>query len=745
MLMKLTSLIVLSLLLSIASTAQTGRLMKADDLYGKVAYAKAALVYENLLGSSVDTPELKAKLAHCYYQNHQLTKAEEVYRQAFSASTDLPLDHFFYFAQTLKQNGKYVESDQWMERFHGKEQKDNRGIQFTENTAYLTKILGSPTHFKIDTVFFNSPSADFGGYKYQAENQLLFVTSRRKSLIKRSWTWNADNFLDLYVVTPNDSKDNPTRYLKKVNTKFHEGPLSFNKAESQVYFTRNNLAKGKDRRDQKGIQNLKLYHASIDGFGKWTHVKELTINSRDFSVGHPVFSLDEKYLYYVSDMPGGFGGADIYCAQILPDGNLGTPVNLGSKVNTEGQEMFPWFSKDGQLFFSSDGQIGLGGLDIFVAEVDNEGNVTGVQHAGKDINSERDDFSLIFNRNSKNGYFSSNREGGQGSDDIYSFEMIEPFIFKLMLKGTLTDIASKERIPNAVVELKDAAGNVIATALTDGFGRYEFSVDPEKSFTLHFSAKGYESVKQSVSTVNPKGSEIIQNSDLEKLPTFGLYCLVVDASSKQPLSQTQLKITHKITGEVLMDTLTSAVGDVLRGLTKEKIGNQLNLTIDIKKDGYLGKTVNFTHNITQSGIINVHDKLDLSLDKLEVGMDLAKLIDIKPIYFDLNKFNIRKDAAIELEKIVKVMNEYPTMVIELGSHTDCRASIAYNEKLSDNRAKASAAYIKSRITNPERIYGKGYGESKLIVDCPCEGTVKSTCPEEEHQKNRRTEFVIMKM
>ena len=126
-------------------------------------------------------------------------------------------------------------------------------------------------------------------------------------------------------------------------------------------------------------------------------------------------------------------------------------------------------------------------------------------------------------------------------------------------------------------------------------------------------------------------------------------------------------------------------------------------------------------------------------------MDLAKLIDIKPIYFDLNKFNIRKDAAIELEKIVKVMNEYPTMVIELGSHTDCRASIAYNEKLSDNRAKASAAYIKSRIKNPERIYGKGYGESKLIVDCPCEGTVKSTCPEEEHQKNRRTEFVIMKM
>jgi outer membrane protein OmpA-like peptidoglycan-associated protein len=221
--------------------------------------------------------------------------------------------------------------------------------------------------------------------------------------------------------------------------------------------------------------------------------------------------------------------------------------------------------------------------------------------------------------------------------------------------------------------------------------------------------------------------------------------LVTDASTKQPLGATKLKITDQKTGEVLIDTLTSITGDVMKGLTERKVGNQLSLVIELKKDGYLGKTVNFNHAITQPGIINVHEQLDLSLDKLDVGMDLAKLIDIKPIYFDLNKFNIRKDAAIELEKIVKVMNEYPSMVIELGSHTDCRASIAYNEKLSDNRAKASAAYIKSRITNPGRIYGKGYGEAKLIVDCPCEGTMKSTCPEEEHQKNRRTEFVIMKM
>jgi outer membrane protein OmpA-like peptidoglycan-associated protein len=594
-------------------------------------------------------------------------------------------------------------------------------------------------------VSFNSPFADFGGYMNNATNKLFIVTSRGKSIIKRSWTWNADNFLDLYTLTPNNTRIKPQPFLTKVNSKFHEGPLCFNQTENQVYFTRNNLAKGKSRRDQKGIQNLKLFNATVDENGKWMDIKELNLNSKEYSIGHPVFSPDQKYLYFVSDMPGGFGGADIYRAQILADGNLGNPMNLGAKINTEGQEMFPWFSPQGQLFFSSDGQIGLGGLDIFVAEIDQNGNVSATKHAGKDINSERDDFALIFDRSSNIGYFSSNRNGGLGSDDIYSFELIQPFIFKLILKGALTDISSGVKISNALVELRDADGRIVATVLTDEFGGYEFPLERDRSFTVHFKPEGYQTVKYDLSTINPQGSEIIQNGEVEKLPTFGLLCLVTDAATKKPLELTKLTITDKKTGAVIIDTLTSNTGEILRGLSERKIGEQLNFVIDLKKDGYLSKKVDFKHTISQPGIIKIHEILDLSLDKLEVGIDLATLIDIKPIFFDLNKFDIRKDAAKELDKIVKVMNEYSTMVIELGSHTDCRASIAYNEKLSDNRAKASAAYIKSRITNPERIYGKGYGESKLKVDCPCEGTVKSSCTEEEHQKNRRTEFIIVKM
>ena len=164
----------------------------------------------------------------------------------------------------------------------------------------------------------------------------------------------------------------------------------------------------------------------------------------------------------------------------------------------------------------------------------------------------------------------------------------------------------------------------------------------------------------------------------------------------------------------------------------------------MKRKGYFTKVVDFTKELTQPGFIRVHEELDLSLTKIEEGMDLAKVFKINPIYFDLNKFNIRPDAAVELNRIIMIMNENPTLVIELGSHTDCRAPIAYNERLSDRRAKASAAYIKLKIKNPTRIYGKGYGESQLITDCPCEGDVKSTCSDEEHQLNRRTEFKIIK-
>jgi outer membrane protein OmpA-like peptidoglycan-associated protein len=191
--------------------------------------------------------------------------------------------------------------------------------------------------------------------------------------------------------------------------------------------------------------------------------------------------------------------------------------------------------------------------------------------------------------------------------------------------------------------------------------------------------------------------------------------------------------------------VTSSSGDYFKFMWGKKIGDRLTYLIKIDKPGYLQRTVVFTHVIDKPGEINLNEKLNLALGKVEVGMDLAKMIDIQPIYFDLGKADIRKDAALELDKIVQVMNEYPNMFIELGSHTDCRSSAASNMKLSTARAKASAGYIIKKGINKMRITGKGYGESKLLNNCACEGKKQSTCPEEEHTKNRRTEFLITRL
>lgn len=728
--------------------AQSGKLKKADNFYNKLSYSYAASLYEELVGSEVDSPELKGKLAVCYYNMGDTKKAE----QTFSTILDSPAldrEKTFMYAQALKQNGKYAESDTWMKKFHQTAQTDTRGLSFVNNTSYLSKIEKQGAYVSINHLKANSSSADFGGYP-GLDNTSLFISSRKKSIaIQNEHGWNSKRFLDVYKAVRMADKefDSIVMIPRKVNTRYHEGPLCYSPDGKIVYFTRNNISRGKLKRDNNGIQNLKIFIADVDQNGNWINEREFPINSKDYSVGHPTITADGKTLYFVSDMPGGFGGADIYKTSILGDNAFSKPENLGKQINTEGQDMFPWISADGHLFFSSNGHIGLGGLDVFVMTPSKKGGFDQMINVGKPLNSQYDDFAMTMFSDNKTGYFSSNREGGAGDDDIYAYTLLRPFKINYTLEGVVTDNKTNEILPGATVQLKDQNGKVIATTTADAAGKYAFDLEPDMNYTVAVQKDNYFDNSAKVSTVNVPADQANIKKDiaLEKDPGLALYCLITDKKSGQPIEGVQLKITDKKTGKEFLTTLTSSSGDALKAILDKKVGDQASYTIELSKEGYLTKTVDFNQQIAKPGIIKVHEMMDLSMSRPDVGMDLSKIININPIYFDLNKYNIRKDAAIELDKIVKVMNEYPTMVVELGSHTDCRGSIASNAKLSDNRAKASAAYIKARITNPERIYGKGYGEAKLITNCPCEGPKKSTCSEEEHQKNRRTEFVIMKM
>lgn len=405
-----------------------------------------------------------------------------------------------------------------------------------------------------------------------------------------------------------------------------------------MYFTRNNFFEGEKGSDKDGINNLKIFSAELVN-GVWTNIKGVHFNNDEYSVGHPSVSSDGKKLYFTSDMPGGIGGADIYVVAINEDGTLGTPKNMGNIVNTEGNEMFPFIHNEGTLFFSSDGHVGFGLLDIFATIEDENNSVVNILNLGEPINSLKDDFSYYLSEEGFDGYISSNREGGVGDDDIYKFTRIPP----LMLKGQIFDDANNEPIVDAKVVLKDANGEEIAYFITEANGYYEHIVDRDANFTLEGSKEKYTSLTKEFNSFN---------------------------------------------------------------LDKEK-----------------------------ELVVN----LNVGLKPIE---DVVLLADLEIIYFDLDKSNIRPDAALELDKVVALMNKYPGMVIRLESHTDSRANDDYNIRLSNRRAKSTYEYIISNGIDASRITEyKGFGETQLVNKCS--NGVK--CSKEEHQLNRRTEFVIIKM
>ena len=728
---------------------QSAKLRMADNYFNQLSYSLAAPLYAEVAGTAEDNASVKQKLAVCHYNMGDMPGAEKYFSEMISSDAATKNDYFLY-AQALKQNGKISESDKWLSVLNQKYPQDLRGISFQRNTNYQTIIAGNSGHFKIVHLDINTSFSEFGGYPIKGTEEVILISNRGYSnSVRQDWTWNGSPFLDLYLASQPKKDSLGTPKLKKgqSNTRFHEGPICYSSDGKKVYFTRNNISEKKSRRDDKGIQNLKIYVSEISEDGTWINEKEISLNSKDYSVGHPALSLDGKTMYFASDMPGGFGGADLYAVTVDAEGNFGTPVNLGTEINTEGNEMFPWINADGFLYFASNGHVGLGGLDVFVSFPNKGGSFKKVTNLGNKINSSSDDFALIFNLDGNTGYFSSNRSTGKGADDVYAFTLFAPYKTGIYLEGTVSDQANGQVLPNALVVIKDEKGNIVGELVADADGKYAIELEENTKYSISVLKDTYfqRDINVDVTNADPVSGVVKGDIALEKKPDVMVICAITDAITNKSLDGVKVKITEKSSAATLIASNTDSTGVLKKEVLDKKQGESITYTIVLEKEGYLGKTAVFAGTVPQNGVINLNEKLDLSLDKIAVGADLATIIDIQPIYFDLGKADIRKDAAKELDKIVKVMNDNPNMVVELGSHTDCRSSYKFNMDLSSRRAIASASYIKKRITKPERIYGKGYGESKLKVDCPCEGAVKSSCSEDEHQKNRRTEFVIKKM
>lgn len=489
--MKKTKIfITLAIMSSICLTAQNKDTRSADRHFNQLEFVDAAKDYEKLVEDGKGDAYVYGRLAESYYNVFDTKNAEKYYYQALENDPSPDSEMVYKYAQMLKANGKYELSNQWMARFAQMRPSDHRAMAFNENPDYIPRILERGKKFRVELLPFNSEYSDFGGTL--KDGKLYYASSRNK--IGDTYGWNEEPYLDIYSVTMDDAGANsePEAMNSKINTGYHEGLVAFSPDGKTMYFSRESFYEKEYVRDtitRNKLGSIHLYRATKLG-DKWDNVEALNI-SEDYSAKNPSVTRDGSTLYFASDMPGGYGLFDIYKAPINEDGSVGEPVNLGQSVNTEGQEMFPFVGDDGNIYFSSNGHLGLGGLDVFFTrEVD--GTWGPVRNIGVPINSNSDDFAFSIDDASGEGYVSSNRPGGAGSDDIYRIMRLEP-LCDVLVTSTVVDSGTGQPVSGATVTLYDGQGNKIVTKSTDANGVAEFVVECGKDTELEVVMDGFES------------------------------------------------------------------------------------------------------------------------------------------------------------------------------------------------------------------------------------------------------------
>lgn len=621
------------LLIAVSTTivsAQNSKTKKADNLYDRLAYTDAAQAYQKVLKRGTTDVYVFERLANCYYFINDTKKAEMYYKRV-AKSKDANPEAIYNYAQTLKANGKFSDYNTWMKNFAKLSPNDTRVKEFMKNPNYIPKIMDDMARYTATNMEdINSEYADFGGIVYGKD--FYFASGRNTS--RKTYQWNEEPYLEIYKATNvGGTMKNAELLNGDVNTKYHESNAVISADGKRMYFDRNDYFEGDYDKSASGINQINLYYAeNIDGKG-WSGVVSAPFNNNEYSTGHPALSQDGNTLYFVSDMPGGKGGSDIYMVAINSDGSLGTPKRLGDNINTEGKELFPYLDSNGTLYFSSNGHMGIGGLDVFYAEAQGDGFDV-VNNLGKGVNSSADDFAYKYDPTSQSGYVSSNREGGMGSDDIYMVEAVE-IPCEVTIAVLVINENTNAAVAGARVDLYDTMGNKLSTKTSNVDGMVSFKAACDQAHEVQGVLADFES----------NASKVAPANDQKVSATIAL----------KPIEE-----------------------------------------------------------------IIVEDQIVLN-----------------PILFDLDKSNIKAQAAFELDKVVAVMNKYPEMVIAVGAHTDSRATDAYNLRLSEARAQSTVQYIISKGISGKRISGKGYGESQPKVSCG------DTCSEADHQLNRRSEFTIV--
>lgn len=767
--------------------------------------------------SGADRTSALLKLAYSYQQVKDGLNAERVYQQVLSSATNLvgeDAKSYLYFAQVLAGNGKFKESQDFYDKFktsqvlessnlHGLQA--NNSTKISQDASALSNFKGK---YKVDFLDFNTSNPEFSPMYYRDGIVYCSGKSSGTSLMN-----DKGGYLDLYYLndlttvqglgvdgnekkkkrissggvkslgndyysrpTSNDSKTlnffgdinkevvknvkgqiaESEIFSKTLNTKFHEGPATFNKDYSQIIFTRNNYNEGQKGVSQDNVTKLKLYSAENIN-GAWGEVTELPFNDNEFSTAHPSWSKDGKYLYFASDREGGFGGMDIWVVE-NKNGSWGKPKNLGKDVNSKGIEAFPFVDERGNLYYSSDGWGGEGGLDLFFVEITNGIAAKKPLALGEPFNSPNDDFGIITDGNRKTGYFSSDRKRGE-DDDIYRFSREVGSMYDCReMTVSVFDPETRQPIADTDIEISPKGGKS-EKKKTDKSGNLRFCTGQDLDYLMKIVKEGYITnfvgystkgeaddepsrlevplMKVQIVEPEPEPQAVIEKVPAPSAPIYMPEAITKKKSLLKGIVKTEVEKTPiegvLVTFKNDCDNTTQQVMTGPDGVYAFNMTDGCDYTLEVSKDGY-GTNVNKIKKV----------KKGVKAKEISLGLGLFKegdVITMDNIYYDSNKALIRKDAARELDKLAATLQKFPLMVIELGSHTDSKGEAQDNVNLSEKRAQAAVDYIAKKGIERNRMLAKGYGESVLVNGC----TDGVSCTEAEHQKNRRTTVKIIKV
>ncbi len=693
-------------------------------------YERAA---EHDVSKGKDNPELFLRLAQLYYYKSKYDYAYKWYKRYYDLKNIKPkiADNYRY-GQILKVKGEYDKADELLATYY-----EFKGLPYQ---AYHTQKKQSKADETISnkgyryTISTFNRNTDYSDYPLFIRDNRLYISSLTPEEANSKETPNSDVlYIDL-----DDKTRKPMPIKGKVNTELNEGSLVITKDGNTMYFSRNDYIKGKLGKTKDDVVTINLYKAELVN-GAWKKITPLPFNSPDYSIGHPALSLDEKTLYFTSDQSGTRGETDLYSVPIYEDGTYGVPKNMTS-INTVAKEMFPFIDTDGVLYFASDREESKGGLDIFMSPLEADKSYQRVFSLGDQINSNYDDFAYVINKDRK-GFYSSNRVNDIGSDDIYEFVENEKFIFSYFveLKGVAQTFDTDTPVKDIKITLLDKNRNPLETVTTEDDGSYKFKgTNIKKGAYIKAEKPGYQTLEKVVTDdiLKDKSPAFVVNlvHTNQKIPEYiTIKGSLKDYKTGKTINNATLTLLD-IENNVIAKTRAYKNGQY----KFDQVSPKQTVFVRAEKQNYQTQEQPLDIRNINKKVLNLDFKLVKGSIPMKPGNDLASLFN--PIYFDYGKSEIRPDGYAELDKIIQVLKLFPNLTIKIGSYADSRSSKKFNLNLSKKRAFATYNYIVKSGIDRNRLTYKGYGESKLVNHC--KNGVK--CPEEAHQLNRRSSFVITK-